>query len=160
MSLNTFRLQNEKGRLTLEPNLNVLSCTTNLGQDVTTLAGHPFLFGPSEVSNQIICAHATGRGQAIFGFQVFDTRKNGRIKDQEVRIAANGAVMYMEAGDAFNRGVDLEVDFTFAPENVRVVLAATSGQVIGKSLDIATAAGDIVRVFISGVLAHAPIVPA
>ena len=63
--------------------------------------------------------------------------------------------MWMVASATFDRGVNLEVDFTNSPEDVRVKIAASGGQIIGRSLDKANAIGDFVRVFISGVLADA-----
>lgn len=82
---------------------------------------------------------------AIFGIKTYVTEQNATPTDNRVEIAGSGAVIYMNAGAAINRGAAVELVLA-TPGNV---ITQATGTTLGTSLDKATAADQVIRVLIS-----------
>lgn len=82
---------------------------------------------------------------AIFGINIYKTEKNASDDGDLVQIAGSGAVVYMNAGAAVNRGAAVELVLA-TPGNV---ITQATGTTLGTSLDKATAADQVIRILIS-----------
>jgi len=81
----------------------------------------------------------------IFGVKIYNTKSNTAEDGDIVQIAGDGAVVFMNAGAAIARGAEVElVDAT--PGNV--ITSAGTNRILGKALDKASAADDLVRILI------------
>ena len=146
MTLNTFRLENEKGFVEFASEDQIYSCTVLSNQGAITFAGQPYFIVPTVVGEQIIVTHSTVVTQPTFGFQIQDVKRDQKTGGDQIRIATSGAVVTMEASGAIDRGADLEI----VPTGIKVAVAATgNAQIIGISLDRALANGDLIRVRIT-----------
>ena len=97
-----------------------------------------------DVAGELITVDlATLAADDIFGFLPLGVKTNEFAAGDLTRAAINLSVMYMEAAAAIAKGADLEI----LPAGVKVVTNA-GGTSIGRSLDKASADGDLIRVLI------------
>jgi hypothetical protein len=80
----------------------------------------------------------------IYGFTIFDIKKNSLTGGDYVNVASTKTVMYMEASEAIPKGHALAV--VIGLTSVQVTKWVTGKTNIGFSLDQATAANQIIRV--------------
>lgn len=82
-------------------------------------------------------------GDKIVGFLEWDVIRTQYTKGDMCQVSPSGNVMYMEAADAIQAGVNVAMsDYSAAT----VTTAGDGATVIGYSLESATAAGQLIRV--------------
>ena len=136
-----------KGRVSLIPNPATISAQIQSASTATLYpASAVVLFAGT--ANMILVDKATP-AQNIFGFVVWNPKKpNGWGASQKVEIALPGSVMYMESYAAFVRGSVL-YQITTGDDPDQVTSSSAGGATpIGLSLDQATGADQLVRVYI------------
>lgn len=152
-NMNQFKQSNVVGELDLQTGNNAAVFTVLLspsyagtgvvpgeGLKLVDLAGSDVAGVPPIVGVRALDA------DAIFGVNVFNTKRNTTQKGEIVQVAGKGAVMWLNAGAAIARGAS--VDLVLAtPGNVVTAAGAT---VLGVALDKATAADQMIRVLIGG----------
>ena len=82
---------------------------------------------------------------AIFGVKRYVTETNQSESGSRVQIASTGAVIWMNAGAAIPRGSEVELVLA-TPGNV---IVQSTGTTLGRALDKATAADQLIRVRIN-----------
>ncbi len=141
-NVNQFGMSLEKGLLTLSKD-NLFDVKVD-NASVATLVNGAAVKITDTTDSQITVDIATAAADDIFGFVVYESRKNSHIAGDFVRVACMNSVMQMEASAAIARGASVEI----VPTGEKVATVA-AGTVIGRALDKAAADGDLIRVLIS-----------
>ncbi len=141
-NVNQFGMSLEKGLLTLSKD-NLFDVKVD-DASVATLVNGAAVKITDTTDSQITVNIATAATDPIFGFVVYESRKNANVAGDLIRIACIGSVMQMEASAAIARGATVQIE----PSGEKVV-TRTTGTVIGRALDKAAADGDLIRVLIS-----------
>lgn len=141
-NMNQFTMGPIKGSVAHTPGQNVLSAQVSKDSVNTLKAGSAVkLMSGAGEAIQVDKAAAT---DDIFGFVVFNPKKNSYTATDALEVALPGTVMNMEAQAAFNRGQSLE--YVASGDLVKAYAGVNSP--IGVALDTASAAGKIARVLI------------
>jgi hypothetical protein len=141
-NVNQFGMSLEKGLLTLSKD-NLFDVKVDDASTATLVNGAAVKITDT-TDSQITVDIATATTDPIFGFVVYESRKNAHVAGDLIRIACIGSVMQMEASAAITRGATVQI----VPTGEKVVTRST-GTVIGRALDKAAADGDLIRVLIS-----------
>ncbi len=86
-------------------------------------------------------------GDSILGFINYDAKNVSFVAGNAAEISMAGNVMYLYATAAIARGVQVTCDIT-SPGGVHTAAGNTGDTIVGWALDKATAAGQLIRVFI------------
>jgi hypothetical protein len=92
----------------------------------------------------VVDERATNATDEIFGANIYNTQKNENVDGDIVQIARKGTVIFMNSGEAMNRGTKVELVLA-TPGNV---VTQSTGKQFGTLLDKASAADELVRVMI------------
>ena len=141
-NVNQFGMSLEKGLLTLSKD-NLFDAKID-DTSIEIIPSGSAVKITDTTDAQITVDLATDAADDIFGFVVYESRKNSFAAKDFVRVACINSVMQMEASAAIARGATLEIE----PTGEKVV-TRTSGTLIGRALDKASADGDLIRVLIS-----------
>lgn len=141
-NVNQFGMSLEKGLLTLSKD-NLFDVKVD-NASVATLVNGAAVKITDTTDSQITVDIATAAADDIFGFVVYESRKNSHTAGDLIRVACMNSVMQMEASAAIARGASVEI----VPTGEKVATVA-AGTVIGRALDKAAADGDLIRVLIS-----------
>jgi len=136
------------GQLDMRLNIQSIQVQVDSSQATPLVAGQPVKLKTGTPQGGLPRVVAcTGDDDLIYGFVNYDPKINSYSALQAMSISwFKGNVMYMVAGAAFDRNVNLAIDYT-TPGNVNT---ATTGQtIIGTPMDVAEEAGDLVRVLIN-----------
>ena len=136
-NLNQFSLTNKAGK-TMNVNPDTISVRVSKDAAASLIAGDAVVPVASEVGAAPVVDKAA-LGNLILGVVLENPRQASFAARGMCEIGLKGTIVTMVAGTALNRG-----DVYYIPSTGYV--AGTSGVRIGVSLDVATAAGDIVRV--------------
>jgi hypothetical protein len=98
----------------------------------------------SGVSSLPIVDEMTVNTVAPFGIVVYNNKKNTYEAGEVLEIARDGSVVWVEAGEAIARNA--AVEFTVLTKRVATV---ASGKRVGYALDVASAAGDLIRIVVN-----------
>lgn len=101
--------------------------------------------GASDVNGVPVVGKRAADADAIMGVRVFNPEKNQKEPGDIMEIACQGAVVYMEAAAAANRGTEVALTLATAGR----VQARTTEELLGIQLDKSAALGDLVRVLIT-----------
>ena len=140
-----------RGGLALSPNLNIFDVEIDEDDNDEFVAGQSVDLRPFTLSNTtIIIRSVTSITGRVFGFVVDDTRSSSfsvASRKKHFRVALEGGIMYMESSTVIPRGsqVKLTSDLTINPK----ISSEGSGSIIGKALDRASGANELIRVFIT-----------
>lgn len=139
-----------KGQLDLDVNLNQFAGVVDSSQTEALLPGDPV----SIVSTSAGLPHyiKASSGSLIFGYVKWSAKKPSYEADDIVEVACTGDVMYMEAGAALNAGIPVNVDIS--GDTAVVAVGSSAGSTIGYTMEQATAAGQLVRVYIAGPVSY------
>ena len=141
-NVNQFGMSLEKGLLTLSKD-NLFDAKID-DTSIEIIPSGSAVKITDTTDAQITVDLATAAADDIFGFVVYESRKNSFAAKDFVRVACINSVMQMEASAAIARGASVEI----LPAGEKVV-TRTTGTVIGRALDKASADGDLIRVLIS-----------
>ena len=111
-------------------------------------AGDFVIFTPTDSSQSIRVAQCPSGTQAD-GIIIFNAKKNQYNAYDNCEIALNASIITVQAGGAFNRGVNLNYVPGTVTGQLGSVFATGAAVFTAQSLDIATAAGQIVRVLMN-----------
>jgi hypothetical protein len=145
MNPNQLKQNAIKGKATLLPNPSVISVVVHSTQATPLVPGQTvkLIDSPTGLIQVVACAADTEKPFGVVLAQ-FKESSYSAGDAMEIMIGKDGCV-YMEAASAIARGVDVMQVITGA----KVDDAAGSGKiVIGKALDKATAAGQLIRVML------------
>lgn len=101
--------------------------------------------GGSDVNGVPIVGKRTADADAIMGVRVYNPEKNQKNPGDIMEIAGQGAVVFLEAAAAMNRGTNVALTLA-TPGRVQ---AQTTEEILGITLTKAAALGDLVRVLIT-----------
>lgn len=141
--LNQFSQSPEKGQLELSSSASpkVLQCIA----DSALVPGQAvkLVDGTTKVPHVTACTADT---ESVFGFVVYSLKNGSYASGAVVEIAILGSVMIMEASAAIVRGAQLNI---VVSGNKVATSASGTKNIIGWSLDKASASGALIRVMIS-----------
>lgn len=140
---NQFTITPVKGQLTGAPNWDTLNCIVDANQASALVPGQAVLI-KDVAGAQIPVEDIAAVGNDIFGFVTYSVKKDSYGAGEQIKIAKDGDIMYMEASAAIARGADVEVVISG-----NKVATQSAGTTIGKALDKAAADGDLIRVLIT-----------
>jgi hypothetical protein len=112
-------------------------------------AGDFVTFHPTEVGNAPVVQPAVS-GALIDGVIIYNAKSNQYNALDMMEIALSGSIITCQSGGAFNRGVPLNYVPGTVAGQLGSVFSTTSANGVGESLDISTAAGQVVRVKVKG----------
>jgi len=141
-NINSFSLGKEVGQLDLQNSFpaRVLSCYT----DSNLVAGQAVKLVDGTDKMPHVTA-VTADTDEVFGYVVYAIRKGAHVAGNVVEIALTGSVMFMTAGAAIAKNID--VMFVTASSKV-VTASGVTKWISGRTLDKAGADGDVIRVYI------------
>lgn len=138
--LNQFKLTNQIGE-TMNVNPSTLSIRLVSTLSGTVKAGDALKFSASEAGDLPVMDKAASADQA-YAVVLFNAKKATYAANDVVEVALAGSIVTMEASTAINRGSLVSWN------SVSGKIQSTTTNYLGYTLDIASASGDIVRVFI------------
>jgi len=139
---NQFAMSPEKAQLILGFDLDTFNCRVKSDEATPLVPGQKVkLVDTDEGIFVVTAAIATDEG---FGFIPYNIKKNSYAAGEEVKVAADGSIMLMEAGAAIAPQAKVESVAT----GQKVIASAGVNVIEGVCLDKASADGDFVRVWI------------
>lgn len=143
-----------KGQLDLDVNLNNFAGLVDSTQTTALMPGDPVsIVGTSAGLPHYIKA---AEGSLVFGYVKWSAKQSSFKAGDMVEIASGGDVMYMEAGGALNAGIAINFKIDSGTGAITLEAPGTSaGSTIGYTMEQATAAGDLVRVYIVAPVVYA-----
>lgn len=144
--INQFKQAPVKGELDSGKNFN--SMAVQLGPDVvgSVIAGQAVKILDSAAGGVPQVVPCSVDEDDCYGFVNYDPRKNSYIASDYLSISAfAGNIMYMEASAAIGRNAEVMVVITGS----KIAAATSTNMIIGRTVDKAAAAGDLIRVFIN-----------
>jgi hypothetical protein len=105
-------------------------------------------FNPTEVANSPVVTVAASGG-IIDGVILFNAKKNQYNALDVMEIAQGSAVITVQSGASFNRGAKLNYVPGTTVGQLGSVFSTTSNIFAAQALDIATAAGQVIRVIVN-----------
>ncbi len=141
---NQFAQTQERGYTDLQAGAhNVFSCQVDATETGTLNPGDPVTVVNS-LGGVPKVIKATADTSEIFGFVDLNLKDANYSAGDRIEIAIKGTVMFLEAGAAIARGVQVEADVS----EDTVITAAGTNTVVGWAFDGAAADGDLLRVYI------------
>ena len=141
--MDQFKLSDQAGN---RMNPNGQAIEVKISKDLSSAtpfeAGYAAKFHATEVGDLPVITPIAA-GESGHGVVLFNMQKSKRYAGERVTFAMEGSIVGMVASTAIQRGVDVAYNPTTN------TVATTSGPRIGRTIDIATANGDIVRVLIA-----------
>ena len=125
----------------MNPNTSVISAKISKDMASYMVAGDGVNLVAAEVGDLPVVTKMS-TGDVAFGVVLFNQQKAKRVALDVVEIGHKGAIVTMVAATAISRGDKV------AYSSSTGYVSTTSGTKIGQALDIASATGDIIRVFI------------
>ena len=144
-----------KGQLDLDVNLNNFAGVVDSTQTKALVPGDPVSIAGT-TSKGLPHYIKAAKGSLVFGYVKWSAKQSSFSAGDMVEIASGGDVMYMEADGALNAGV--AVNFKIDSGTGAITLEApgsTAGSTIGYTMEQASAAGDLVRVYITAPVVYA-----
>lgn len=112
-------------------------------------AGDFVIFTPTDTAQAVRVAQCPS-GAACDGVIIFNAKTNQYKAYNDCEIALAGSIITVQAGAAFNRGALLNYVPGTVTGQLGSVFSTTSATFAAEALDIASAAGQIVRVRVRG----------
>ena len=141
--MDQFKLTDQPGN---RMNPNGQAIEVKISKDLSSAtpfeAGYAAKFHATEVGDLPVITPLS-LGDAGNGVILFNMQKSKRYAGERVTFAMEGSIVGMVASTAIQRGADVYYNPTTN------TVSTTTGSRIGKTIDIASANGDIVRVLIA-----------
>lgn len=141
-NMNQFAMGSVKGQCAAVPAANVISAQLTTASVGTPKAGAAVKLIAGQANT--ILVEVAAATDDIFGFIVWNPKKNTYAAGDSFEVALPGTVMTMESSSAFNRGQSLEI----VASGEKVKAYAGTNTPCGVALDTASGAGQLVRVLI------------
>lgn len=143
-----------KGQLDLDVNLNNFAGVVDSTQTAALVPGDPVSIAGT-TSKGLPHYIKAAEGSLVFGYVKWSAKQGSFSAGDMVEIASGGDVMYMEAGGALNAGVAVNFKIDSGTGAITLEAPGTSaGSTIGYTMEQATAAGDLVRVYLLAPVAY------
>lgn len=139
--LNQFKLSNMPGEV-MNVNANTIAVKLLSTLSGTVKAGDVVKLHATEVGDLPVVDKAVS-GDSGIGVVLFNAKKATWAANDVIEVALGGSIITMVASTNFNRAQLVSWN------SVSGQVQSTSGNYIGFAMDIATATGDIVRVFVA-----------
>jgi len=145
---NQFKQTNAVGvlDLTTNPNPSVMTVLYNpigVASDIVPGTGVKLVdLGANDAIGLPIVDVRTSDADVIEGVVIFDTKKATKEISDRIAIAKKGAVLFLEASAGILRGAEVALVLASPGE----VVTQTTEIVLGKALDKASAAGQLIRI--------------
>ena len=145
--MDQFSLTNQAG-VKMNPNGQTIEArvSKNLSSSTPFKAGYVGKFHTTETGDLPVITPIT-LGEAGNGVVLLNMQKSSRYANEVVEFALVGSIVGMVA----STGIQRDAKVAFNPSTGKI--STTTGSYIGKTIDIASADGDIVRVLINPVTA-------
>lgn len=140
-NMNQFSQGPVKGQISATPNPVTLSAQINPNSSDTLVPGSAVKL-TAGVSGETILVDLCSATDVPWGYVIWSPKKSSFTAGNEVEVALPNSVITLESDAAIGRGNQVE----FVPTGNRVKIAAGTNPISGICLDIATAAGQLVRV--------------
>jgi hypothetical protein len=134
-----------KGELCAVPNPSTISAQIYPSSTDTLYAGSAVKL-ISAVSKTVL-VDLCGSSNSVFGFIIYNPKKNVYTAGDIVEIALPGSVLYLEAREAISRGNILE----YHPTGSKVIISNGTNPVCGIALDDASGDEELLRVLVQSV---------
>ena len=147
LNLTQFALTNIAGEpMNIDPMKISARIVSTSNPTSTYLQGGDFVtYHPTEVGSLPVVQQAVSGG-ICDGMIIFNAKKNAYSALDICEIALAGSIMTAIAGSTFNRGALLNYVPGTAANTIGYVYSTTSNNYVAEALDIASAAGQIVKV--------------
>lgn len=142
-AVNQFAMTPEQGMISTQFSTNVLPATV-VGTQVGNLIPGQAVKIADVAGGPVKVQSLAADTDEPFGFVVLAPRRTEYAANQPLEIAFAGSTMYMTSDAAVARGAKVE----FKRSNNRVITSAGTNPIVGIALDKATAAGQLIQVFI------------
>lgn len=141
---NQFAQTQERGYVDLSNGAhNVISCQVDTTETGTLAAGDPVTV-VNNAGGVPKVIKATADTSEIFGFVARNIKDINYSAGDRIEIGLKGTVMFLTAGAAIARMVQVEADVSADT----VITSAGTNTIVGWSLDAAAANGDLLRIYI------------
>lgn len=145
LNQNQFKIQPIRGERDMAFGGDVISGQIYISDTNTSIPGHPLLL--QDTSSKLPeFTQATAANGMIWGFALYNIKDVSYVAGAKVEVGMSGTVMYMTANAAIAKGALLEI--VPSTTDPRVITNAGTNTVVGKALDKAIVAGDLIRVYI------------
>lgn len=146
LSQNQFQQAPYLGMIDLRFPYNTVSVQIDVSQSATMYTGAAVKMVDSAggVPKVVACS---ADSDEVLGFINFDMKNPSYVAGSMAEISMAGNVMYLYATAAIARGVEVSLDLT-TNGGVRSAAGNTGDDIVGWAYDKATAAGDLIRVFL------------
>ena len=151
LNLTQYAINQIAGQV-MDVNPNTISATiasTSAPASSYLQAGDFVIYNPTDVAQSIRVALCPS-GASADGVIIFNAKKNQYNAYDSCEIALAGSIITVQAGASFNRGALLNYVPGTVAGQLGSVFSTTSNTFVAEALDIASAAGAIVRVRIRG----------
>lgn len=147
LSVTSFGLENQKGRITADPGFNSLAVKVDDSEADAIVPGEALKFNSAEGDLPVVTA-VTDTTDTIVGFMPYDVARGetGAKAGEVIKSSGNGIIMVMEAAAAINRETDSVLEYVPSGQKVQ---PKNTGTAIGRPLGNASADGDLIRVEIN-----------
>ena len=122
----------------------ILSAQISTG-GATAVAGQALKLDTSSLGGVPKLVPTSANTDATFGFAIFTLKDQSFAADSHLEVACTGAVMYLNSGAAITRGAAVEM---VAATAGNVITSGGTNPIVGKALDGASAANQLIRVLI------------
>lgn len=143
-TLNAFNQSPEKGQLDLQLNVNVITCQVADGQSTALVPGQCVKIEDTATDGTPIVVAVAADTDEVFGVVATNTRQSSFAAGNDVEIALDTSVIYMESDAAIAAGARVMPVVT----DEQVATATNEKTVIGRALDKAGGAGELIRVYV------------
>lgn len=145
-NMNQFKMTDQPGEV-MNVNPSTIDVRISKDQAGSILPGEVLRFSPTEVGDLPVMERAVSgdSGRAVV---LFNAKKYSFVANDVVEVAFQGSIITMIASTGINRGINVGFN------SVSGQIQSTSTSYIGYTIDIASATGDIVRVFVSPLHSH------
>lgn len=140
--LNQFGMNVIKGMTDLRSGQPTISCQVGSGEAGTLVPGQAVKMVDSVGGVPKVIAVAADTDD-IFGFIAFDQKSSSYVAGDRLEVVhGRGGFIYLEAGAALARNAEVQ----YVVAGAKVITAVSTKRIAGRSMDKATAAGQIIRV--------------
>lgn len=143
-TLNQFKQSPEQGLLDMQVDMNTISCQVDASESGSLLPGQAVTVVDSASGVPKVIA-AADDADDIFGFINYTQKDKSYEAGDRLEVSFfRGNVMYMTSSAAIARNAEVMVVIA----SKKVATATTGARVVGRALDKATAADQLIRVLI------------
>lgn len=144
-SMNVLKQQVVKGMIDLRAGQMPVSCQVDPTVVAPLVPGQAVKLVPSNIRGVPKVISCTTDADDIFGFVVYDVKSPTFASGDRLEVLPfRNGIMYMEANAAIAQNSEIAI----LVATQRVIVATATDRIVGRALDAATAAGQLIRVVV------------